>query len=133
MGSRTKSRQDNFRARTGSSSTRAKSTGETEFCIPELQPTLANQLQAFIDGNGTEDEFKRYGGSLRAVLHNEQRRRYEAIFVAVACGRLPKDVFLSIVEEARTIWRGEYTTIVPPDFQHLKKLRKLRGKGDTDA
>lgn len=121
----TKTRQMHFRDFSGSSSTRANSRGVSDFGEVELQPPVLRQLADIDAGAGTDEERKRIGGHYRKLLHNEQRARFEEIFVQVANARLPRQAFLSIVEEARWIWRGEYSELLSPSPPcALKKRRK---------
>jgi hypothetical protein len=63
-------------------------------------------------------ECLRHIGSLRQILQDGSRLAFEKVFTTVASYRLPKDRFLTIVEEAREIWRSEgYADLVPPPTQ----------------
>ena len=123
-----KSRDYHFRKKIGSSATRADSRGDSEFGEVDLQSSMFDQLNRFMEGRGTDQEFDRQGGNYRKTLHAQQREAFEKIFVAVASARLPKDIFLQLQEEARRIWRGEYSDLVPPSHRQMRKIRKFRRK-----
>lgn len=65
-------------------------------------------------------------GSMRQLLQDGSRMAYEKIFVQVANCRLPKDRFLTITEEARSIWRSEgYADLLPPP-SHRQKQKAVK-------
>jgi hypothetical protein len=67
-------------------------------------------------------ECLRHIGSMRQILQDGARLAFETIFTTVANYRLPKDRFLTIVEEAREIWRSKgYADLVPPPTQAQRR------------
>lgn len=67
-------------------------------------------------------ECLRHIGSMRQILQDGSRLAFETIFTTVANYRLPKDRFLTIVEEAREIWRSKgYADLVPPPTQAQRR------------
>lgn len=69
-------------------------------------------------------------GSMRQILQDGSRLAFEKIFSVVAAHRLPKDRFLTLVEEAREIWRSEgYADLVPPPTQAMRRKAEKKAMG----
>lgn len=131
----TAARSEHFRRFHGSSATRANSRGHSEFGDPALLPAVKEQYEATKKAArdlsrrlesglpSAEREIVRRQlaekvralGPMRDILHNGARYHFEKIFSQVASIRLPKDKFLTLVDEAREIWRSEgYADLIPP-------------------
>lgn len=136
----TKSRQLHFRNQEGSSAVRMTQrgyggTGMVGGDPVEILPSVKDQYEAFkrrvreidsllspnipaLDREKLRSELAeclRNIGTMRRLLQEGSRLAFEKIFTEVAGYRLPKDRFLTIVEEAREIWRSKgYADFVPP-------------------
>jgi len=124
------STNENFRNRTGSSAMRGVSNSPLHI-LPSIKAqyeTLkvdAHAVSEAMEKATSLDERKalrirmanlvREIGDKERLLKNGSRLAFEAVFVQVASGRLPKDQFLLLVQEAREIWQAEgYADYVPP-------------------
>ena len=89
--------------------------------LKEQYDTLVQRVEHVRAGNQRADLIRQIG-DMRVVLENGTRLAFEAIFVRVAQARLPKDTFLTIVDEARGYWRREgFSACVPPPSNSAKR------------
>lgn len=144
---KTASRQNHFRAQTGSSAVRVTQRGYGGLGMVggepiKIRPSMKEQYETLkrraveIDQildldlpavererlRGEMAELMRSTGDMRTTLQAGSRLAFEKIFVQVANLRLPRDYFLMMVEEAREIWRSEgYADLVPPPTERMRK------------
>lgn len=122
------SRNEQFMGLTGSFSDRLRARGFAESNNPiEILPTLKEQYDALKVRMRSErdpqlkQDLIRQIGDYRRILEDGTRLAFEAIFVSVAQARLPKDYFLTLVEEARSYWRQDgFADCVPPITRKAK-------------
>lgn len=121
-----------FRAYAGNSSTRTDHNGVTDLGGIALTDALLVQLNALVeqrDAGRRDEEMNRRIGHLTKIVLNQAHEDFERIFIEVANARLPKHIFLALNEEARTIWRGAYSQLLPPlPPRKLKKARRYSEK-----
>lgn len=76
-------------------------------CQPEEGSTVGEAREQLKQAIGRREDLIRQVGSARKILEDGLRLEFEKLFVHVAESRLPKDIFLLIVQEARDLWRHE--------------------------
>jgi antitoxin component HigA of HigAB toxin-antitoxin module len=78
------------------------------------------------------EDLTRQVGSMSRTLDGHARLAFETIFVQVANAKLPKDTFLSLVQEAREIWRRQgHNELLGP--QTKGQRRRAHRKIDREA
>jgi hypothetical protein len=124
------STSEQFMGKTGDFSTRISARGygessdtmEVLTSLKEQYDALKVRLRAETD-NAERSNLIRQIGDMRLILEEGARFSFETIFVRVAQARLPANVFLLFVEEARTYWRREgFAALAPPPTR--RQLRK---------
>lgn len=133
----TESKAVHFRAFAGNSSTRTDHNGVTDLGAIALTDSLLAQLNALVEQRAAgrrDEEMNRRIGQLTKVVLNQAQEDFERIFIEVANARLPKHIFLALNEEARMIWRGAYSHLLPPlPPRKLKKARRYSAKKAGNA
>lgn len=140
--SRAQTRAEHFRKCHADFSERFHANGSYEgYCdVPELFAPLLkqyklgrariNELSGKPDINTEEkrerENLIRQCGGWAAELREGAQLAYERMFLIVAQARLPKEHFLTINEEARTVWRSLGFGDMPADGYRLKKAFRAR-------
>jgi hypothetical protein len=143
--------QLHFRAQEGSSSVRGTQRGyggkamfgESLRILPTLYEQFQTisarikELQALIAAAPTYEEAERLRsemgakvgqhGNMRKIIYEGTRLAFEHCFIQVCKARLPEDLYLELIAEAKDHWRGKgYDKFVPPLTRQERRRASIK-------